>query len=179
MYFFPKEVWAKIDRTVFSLMANYIVNTWLTYSLFNTYKYNSIALKTFLVQKYEKTFHLKLPLLKPKIFNTHWVIPNFPGQGGRTLFFAFNFFSIFYIHCKKKKNVQKKIKGRRTKRTTFLTLEKYFLKKKNMTRRSIFKSNKCQVCYYSWESSILLCHGTYEFFIGLSVHRTYLGKCRT
>ena len=138
MYFHPKEVWAKIDRTVFSLMANYIVNTWLTYSLFSIYKYNSIALGTFLVQKYEKTFHFKLPCLKPKIFNT-----------GKNFVFYFNFFAMFYIYCKKKNVQKKKIKGRRTKRTTFLTLEKYFPKKKNMTRRSIFKSNKCQVCYYS------------------------------
>ena len=55
----------------------------------------------------------------------------------------------YSIYCKKKNVQKKKIKGRRTKRTTFLTLEKYFPKKKNMTRRSIFKSNKCQVCYYS------------------------------
>ena len=73
----------------------------------------------------------------------------FSKTGSENFVFCFNFFSMFYIYCKKKNVQKKKIKGRRTKRTTFLTLEKYFLKKKNMTRRSIFKSNKCQVCYYS------------------------------
>ena len=118
-------------------MANYIVNTWLTYSLFNTYKYNSIALKTFLVQKYEKTFHLKLPLLKPKIFNTHWVIPNFPGQGGRTLFFAFNFFSIFYIHCKKKECAEEN-KRQENKKNNLFNFGKIFPQEEKYDKKVYF-----------------------------------------